>query len=229
MTRDRRGWLAGIRGAVKRRMISGPGRDRWQHPNQVIDALAIQPGDRIADLGAGSGYFTIHLARASGPTGITYAIDTDDDMLDMIEESTADAGLANVRPIRAEPEGPTLPERVDLAFLCNVYHHLPDQRAYFVRLANQLAPGGRVAIVEGLPRGLAARLFGHVTPPERIQADLRAAGFELKDASGLLDGEARQSFQIFVRGTAGGSGQAGPKPGPDPYETEERPRFGAAR
>jgi ubiquinone/menaquinone biosynthesis C-methylase UbiE len=207
MTRDRRGWLAGIRGAVKRRMISGPGRDKWQYPDQVIATLAIQPGDRIADIGAGSGYFTTHLARASGPTGITYAIDSDDDMLDLIEQLAEASGLATIRPIRADPDGPTLPERVDLAFLCNVYHHLPDQRAYFARFAGQLAPGGRVAIIEAVPGGLAARLFGHVTPPERIQADLRAAGFELKLASDLPASDARQSFQIFVRAgsAAGGS------------------------
>jgi predicted methyltransferase len=208
MTRERRGLPARIRGAVKSLMISGPGRDKWQRPEQVVAALGIQPGERIADLVAGSGYFTAHLARATGPTGITYAIDTDDDMLDLIEESTAGAGLANVRPIRAHPDGPALPERIDLAFLCNVYHHLPDQRAYFTRLANQLAPGGRVAIIEGLPRGLAARLFGHVTPPERIQADLRAAGFELKDASTLLTGQARQSFQVFVRTSAAAGGSS---------------------
>jgi trans-aconitate methyltransferase len=108
--------------------------------------------------------------------------------------------------------GPTLPERIDLAFLCNVYHHLPDQRAYFSRLAPQLAPGARVAIVEALPGGLAARLFGHVTPPERIREDMEAAGYRLDIASDLLADRARQSFQVFSRadGRAAPVGAAGP-------------------
>lgn len=199
MTRDRCGPLARLRRAVKRFMVSGPGRDKWQRPDQVIAALVIRPGERIADLGAGGGYFTTHLAKATGPTGITYAVDTDEDMLDSVEEAARQAGLTNVRPIRVDPDGPTLPERIDLAFLCNVYHHLPDQHPYFVRLATQLAPGARVAIVEGLPGGLAARLFGHVTPPERIRDQMHAAGYQLKASPDLLAGQVRQSFQVFTR------------------------------
>jgi predicted methyltransferase len=199
MTRDRTGLLARIRRAAKGRMISGPGRDKWQRSDEVVAALAIRPGERIADLGAGSGYFTVHLAKATGPTGIAYAVDTDEDMLDSVEDAARLAGLANIRPVRAHPDGPNLPERVDLAFLCNVYHHLPDQRRYFERLATQLAPGARVAVVEALPGGLAARLFGHVTPPDRIRDDMQAAGYQLKAAPDLLTGEARQSFQVFTR------------------------------
>ena len=198
MTRDRHGLLSRLRRAAKALMISSPGRDKWQRADAVVAALEIRPGERIADLGAGSGYFTTRLAKATGPTGITYAVDTDEDMLDSVEEATGQAGLPNVRPIRADPAGPSLPERVDLAFLCNVYHHLPDQRAYFARLATQLAPGGRVAIVEALPGGLAARLFGHVTPPEQIREQMQAAGYERKSASAMLNGQARQSFQVFV-------------------------------
>ena len=183
-------------------MISSPGRDDWQRPGAVIDALGIRPGERIADLGAGNGYFTIHLARATGPTGIAYAVDTDEDMLDSVELAAARTGLANIRPIRGEAAGPFLPERVDLAFLCNVFHHLPDQRTYFTALESHLAPGARVAIVEALPGGLAARLFGHVTPPDQIRDKMEAAGYRLENAPDLLTGKARQSFHVFVRAQA---------------------------
>jgi predicted methyltransferase len=205
MNRDRHGLLARVRRAAKGLMISSPGRDDWQRPDAVVASLEIRPGERIADLGAGTGYFTIHLGTATGPTGIAYAVDTDEDMLVSVEEAAAQAGLANIRPIRADPGGPALPERVDLAFLCNVYHHLPDQRAYFARLANQLAPGARVAIVEALPGGFAARLFGHVTPPTQIREQMEAAGYRLKAAPDLLGGKARQSFHVFVRADAGDS------------------------
>ena len=204
MTRDRGSLLARLRRAAKGLMISSPGRDDWQRPDGVIAALAIRPGERIADLGAGTGYFTVHLARATGPTGIAYAVDTDEDMLDSVEEAATRAGLSNIRPIRAEAGGPSLPERVDLAFLCNVYHHLPDQRGYFAALASQLAPGARVGIVEAVPGGLAARLFGHVTPPAQIREQMEAAGYRLQKAPDLLAGKARQSFHIFVREDAPG-------------------------
>ncbi|MBI3747910.1 MAG: class I SAM-dependent methyltransferase [Chloroflexi bacterium] len=202
MSRDRGGRQARLRRAVKGLLISSPGRDGWQRPAAVIGALGIRPGDRIADLGAGTGYFTVHLARATGPNGITYAVDTDEDMLDAIEEAAARAGLANIRPIRADGGALALSERVDLAFLCNVYHHLPDQRGYFARLAAQLAPGGRVAIVEAMPGGRMARLFGHVTPPGRIREDMQAAGYRLESAPDFLVDRVRQSFQVFTRSEA---------------------------
>jgi predicted methyltransferase len=196
MKRDRRSPFARFRRAVKRSMVSGPGRDTWQRPDAVIAALEIQSGERIADVGAGGGYFTLRFARATGPTGMVYAVDTDDDMLDSVEEAATRNGLANVRPIHAEPDGPTLPERIDLVFLCNAYHHLPGQRRYLERLATQLSAGGRVAIVEAIPGGLIARLFGHVTPPGQIREQMEAAGYRLRATHDLV---ANQSFQVFAR------------------------------
>lgn len=199
MTHDRGGRLARLRRVAKGLMISSPGRDGWQRPAAVIGALGIRPGDRIVDLGAGTGYFTMHLARATGPTGITYAVDTDADMLDAVQEAAVRAGLANIRPIRTAGDVPALPELVDLAFLCNVYHHLTDQRDYFAAFAAQLVPGGRVAVVEAMPGGLIARLFGHVTPPGQISEDMQAAGYRLESAPDFLFEKVRQSFQVFAR------------------------------
>ncbi len=176
-------------------MVSGPRRDSWQRPDAVLAALDIRPGERIADVGAGGGYFAVRFARATGPTGIVYAVDTDEDMLDSVAEAAARAGLSNVRPIRADPDGPVLPERVDLVFLCNSYHHLPDQPRYFEGLAPQLAPDARVAILEAVPGGLQARLFGHVTAPAQIREQLQAAGYQLEAGHELL---ARYSFQVFT-------------------------------
>lgn len=209
MTRDRNGGLARFRRAAKGLVISSPGRDGWQRPADVIGALGIRPGDRIADLGAGTGYFTVHLARATGPTGIAYAVDTDEDMLDAVEDAAARAGLANVRPIRADGAPLALPERIDLAFLCNVYHHLPDQRAYFTNLATQLAPGGRVAIVEAMPGGLVARLVGHVTDPGRIREDMGAAGYRLEHVPDVIAPNVRQSFQVFTRSVPADAARSG--------------------
>jgi ubiquinone/menaquinone biosynthesis C-methylase UbiE len=203
MKPDLGGFLARLRRAAKGLMVCSPGRDGWQRPEAVIAALDIRPGERIADLGAGTGYFTTWLARATGPTGVTYAVDTDEDMLDSVEEAAAHAGLANIRLILADAGGPRLPERVDLAFMCNVYHHLPEQPAYFAALADQLTPRGRVAIVEAMTGGLAARLFGHGTPVHQVRDQMLAAGYRLESAPDLLAARAHQSFQIFVRAADG--------------------------
>ncbi|HEX5148646.1 MAG TPA: methyltransferase domain-containing protein [Candidatus Limnocylindrales bacterium] len=200
MSRDQGGVVARLRRALKRALISSPNRDRWQRPEQIIGALELKPGEVVADLGAGGGYFTVRLAHAVGPTGIVYAVDTDADMLFSVDEVARYAGLANVRPTHAEPDGPDLPEPVDLFFLCNAYHHIPDQRHYFERLSQQLAPAGRVAIVESLADGWMARLFGHATAPERIRRDMEAAGYRLHADYPLLDG---QSYQVFRRAVAG--------------------------
>jgi ubiquinone/menaquinone biosynthesis C-methylase UbiE len=205
MNPHRRGMLARLRRAVKGLLISSPGRDGWQRPDAVIAALEIRPGERIADLGAGNGYFTTRLAKATGATGIAYAVDTDEDMLDSVEDAAARAGVANIRPIRADVGGPVLPERVDLVFLSNAYHHLTDHVQYFEWLTRQLAPGARVAILEASSNGLMARLFGHATPPAQIREELERAGYRRVANHDLLAG---QSFQVFARAEPGGHGSS---------------------
>jgi arsenite methyltransferase len=185
--------LRRVRTAFKRFAYSGFRRDRWQRPDQVVAELSLRPGDRVADLGAGGGYFTVHLARAVAPSGVVYAVDTDPDMLSGLTAQATRTGLANVMAVQAKPGDPGLREPVDLAFLANVYHHLPDRPAYFARIAHDLQPSGRIAVIEARPTGL-HRLFGHATSPERIRSELEAAGYTMVAD---LDFLPRQSFQIF--------------------------------
>jgi predicted methyltransferase len=181
--------------AMKRFAYSGLGRDRWQLPDRVLAELALKPGDRVADLGAGGGYFTVRLARAVGRSGVVYAVDIDPDMRDGVSALAAASGLGNVVPVAAAPDDPALPEPVDLAFLANAYHHIPDQVAYFANLAGSLTPAGRVVIVEARPSGL-HRLFGHATEPGTIRSELEAGGYALVADHGFLP---RQAFLVFER------------------------------
>ncbi len=179
--------------AFKRFAYSGFGRDRWQQPDRVVAELGLRPGDRVADLGAGGGYFTFRLARAVGPSGVVYAVDTDRDMPSALAARAVEQGLGNVVAVEAKPDEPGLPEPVDLSFLANSYHHLPDRRTYFALLARHLKPNGRVAIVEATPTGL-HRLVGHATSPEAIRSELQAAGYTLVADHGFLP---RQGFLVF--------------------------------
>jgi ubiquinone/menaquinone biosynthesis C-methylase UbiE len=182
---------------LKRCAYEGPGRDRWQQPERVIAELELEPGARVADLGAGGGYFTFRLAQAVGPQGRVYAVDIDRGMLDYVAGEARRRGLENIEPIEAATDDPRLPaDGVDLIFTSNTYHHLSDRTAYFERAARYLRPGGRIAVLEYKPTGLFARIFGHATDPAEIRRELEAAGYKLAAQPDFLSS---QSFQIFER------------------------------
>jgi predicted methyltransferase len=174
--------------SAKRFAYSGFWRDRWQHPEKVVAALELAPGDRVADLGAGGGYFTFRLADAVGPSGRVYAVDVDRGMLDYLRERAERDARPQVVAVLADPDDPNLPEPVDLLFTCNTYHHLSDRVAYFQRVRDLLRPGGRVAVID-FDDG------HHATPRSTIEQELAAAGFRLVAAPDFLD---RQSFLIFA-------------------------------
>jgi predicted methyltransferase len=177
-------------GALKRCAYAGFGRDHWQQPERVVADLALAPGARVADLGAGGGYFTFRLARAVGPSGLVYAVDVDPSMVDFLGEEAEEQELDNVRPVLAAEDDPRLPERVDLVFTSNTYHHLENRTAYFAALRERgLAAGARVAIVEYRPDATS-----HATARETIEQEMAAAGFRLAKSFDYLE---RQHFLVF--------------------------------
>src|SRR5574337_1802009 len=91
-------WLAPWRARLKRAAYSGFARDRWQHPADIIAALQIRPGARVADIGSGGGYFTFRLADAADPGGVVYAVDVDTDVLADLAARAAQRGADNIRP-----------------------------------------------------------------------------------------------------------------------------------
>jgi arsenite methyltransferase len=183
--------------ASKRFAYEGIDRDEWQRPDAVVALLGIGPGDRVADLGAGGGYFTFRLAEAVGESGRVYAVDVDDDMVDNLAKQARERGAANIAAVRGEFDDPKLPDgEIDLLFVCDTYHHITDRPDYFRRVLIDLAPRGRVAIVEYDERaGGFASAFGHFTTADQIEREMRDAGYEPVAKHDILP---RQSFQIFV-------------------------------
>ncbi len=117
--------------------------------DEVVAALDLQPGEVVADIGSGSGAFSIPMARAIGPSGTLYAVDIDQDMLDFVVERARDAGLGNVRPVLGEFDDPLLPvEDVDVAFLHRTLHMIEHRQAYLNALTKYMAPDGRMVIIE---------------------------------------------------------------------------------
>lgn len=176
--------------------MNDPSRDAWQKPKAVVERLAISPGSRVADLGAGGGYFTWHLAGAVGPQGKVYAVEIDETALDIITKEMRSRGITNVTPVRTETSDAKLPEPVDLVFSCDTYHHMKDRVAYFQSLARSLKTDGRVAILDFHPHGFFSGLLGHGTAKEDVRREMEAAGYQLENDFTIVDS---QHFQLFSR------------------------------
>ncbi|MCY4028479.1 MAG: class I SAM-dependent methyltransferase [Acidobacteria bacterium] len=171
-----------------------PARDEWQMPARVIAALDVGPGQAVADIGAGTGYFTVRLARETEARTV-YAVDIEPSMVDYVRQRADEEGLGNVVGVVAEADSPNLPEPVDLALIVNTYHHIPERVAYFSALRDRLAPGGRIAIIDprkGAPGGGPPDEFRFT--PEEIAEELGRAGFELLTRHDFLP---RQSFLVY--------------------------------
>jgi ubiquinone/menaquinone biosynthesis C-methylase UbiE len=128
--------------------LEEPDRDAWQKPHEVMQALAVRPGATVADIGAGSGYFTLRLAHHVGPTGRVYAVDVNPGMIRHLDERIRDAGLSHVTTILAPPDDPRLPEPVDLVLIVDVWHHIEDPDVYLEKLKTSLKPGGRIVMID---------------------------------------------------------------------------------
>jgi arsenite methyltransferase len=181
---------------LKQCAYEGVHRDNWQQPQRVMLALNVRPGDQVADLGSGGGYFTFRLAEAVGPAGKVYAVDIDPDMVDLIAKRAKQETASNIDPILAKPNDPLLPKTgVDLIFTSNTYHHIDNRIAYLSNLREYLRPGGRIAIIDFDRRAWFEGLFRHYTPSEFIKREMEQAGYSLQDELDFLD---RQSFLIFT-------------------------------
>lgn len=188
--------LASGCGALKRWGYSPSDRDDWQQPDRVLWTLGVKPGQSIADLGAGGGYFTFRLARAVGSDGRIYAVDVDEDMTDYLSEEAADQEIANVEVILASFDDAKLSAAsVDLILTVNTFHHLSDRVAYFQRLKPALRPGGRIAIIELNGEGFFQRWGDHFTDAGTISDEMAAAGFDEVAHHDFLE---KQHFLVFA-------------------------------
>lgn len=160
---------------------------------RVAASLGLQPGMRVADIGAGFGEFALRLASAVGRDGAVYAVDTDPDLREEVARAAARRGLPQVRPVAAKDDDASLPEPVDLVFLSSSFHHLPDPARYFERLRGHLRTGARVVILEPRPSRVTG-LFGHSTPPEQVRSTLEAAGYRWLDRDDSVRWASLQRF-----------------------------------
>lgn len=173
-----------------------PGRDAWQKPEEVMRALAIAPDAKVADIGAGTGYFTVRLARAV-PRGRVYAVDTEPAMVSHLRERVARERLTNVEVVLGSRASPQLPAAVDVVLLVNVQGLMADPRDYFRDLKPSLNPGARIGIISTRPEASRGPRSERRVPPEQVKRDMARQGYALV---GEHDFIADRYFLVFTPG-----------------------------
>lgn len=150
-------------------LLDAPDRDLWQRPDQIMDAMGIADGSIVGDIGAGSGWFTIRLARRVGPQGLVYAEDVQPEMTTAISRRVSREGFTNVKPVLGLKSDPRLPPRsLDAVLMVDAYHEVEDRVTMLSNLAKALKPQGRLGIVD-------FRLDGTgpgPAPEERVSPDV---------------------------------------------------------
>jgi ubiquinone/menaquinone biosynthesis C-methylase UbiE len=128
--------------------LDDPARDAYQKPHEVMEALAVREGEVIADIGSGTGYFSLRMARHVGATGHVYGVDVSADMVKHLNARIRDAKLTNITTILAEPNDPLLPRQVNRFLIVDVWHHIEDQPGYLAKMKASLLPGGEVVMID---------------------------------------------------------------------------------
>jgi arsenite methyltransferase len=130
-------------------MLDDPAREAYQKPHEVITALNLKPGEVVADIGAGSGYFTFRLAHHVGDAGRVYAVDVSPDMIVHLNRRIRDLQVKNVVSILSAPDDPLLADAsIDRFFICDTWHHIADHARYLAQMKKMLKPGGQVVMIE---------------------------------------------------------------------------------
>ena len=178
-------------------MLENPQRDAEQKPHEVITALEIKGGEVIADIGAGSGYFTFRFAYHVGDRGRVHAVDINSDMIVYMNRRIRDMKLKNVVTVLAPPDDPLLMDAaIDRFFICNTWHHVENQTQYIALMKKMLRPGGQLIIIDYQKKELP------VGPPpemkvarEDVVHQMESNGFKLAKEHAFLP---YQYFLVFT-------------------------------
>jgi SAM-dependent methyltransferase len=170
-----------------------PARDAWQLPARVIEALKLQRGQAVADIGAGTGYFSSKLAKSPAAPTVD-AVDIEPAMVAYLTARAAKEGLKNLLAVQAGPDGPNLPVPVDTVLIVDTFHHLPERVAYFTRLRRSIKPGGQLVIVDFRKDAPSGPPVEFRFTPDQITSELSQAGFTLASQHDFLP---RQHLLIY--------------------------------
>jgi arsenite methyltransferase len=177
-------------------VLENPDRVAALQVDRVIATLGVTPGMRVADLGAGSGVFTIPLAKAVGSQGRVFAVDIDPGLLAIVADKAKAAGVANVQTVVAADVDARIPEPVDLIFVCDTMHHLPKQAEYTKQFPKLLREGGRVAVIDFAEGHWPSGHEQFTITPSQVDGWMTAAGLRLDRSHDFL---ATNFFRVYRR------------------------------
>jgi len=161
-------------------LLEDAGRDAWQKPEEILNALNIKKGQTVADIGAGSGYLTVKLSDRVDATGTIYAADIQQEMLDYISKRLAEKGIKNVTLVLSTMEDPKLPPNsLDLAILLSTYHEIAQPIDFMKKIKLALKPKGRLAILEFSDESPIGPPIQVRLPEDLVIDELKQAGFTL--------------------------------------------------
>ncbi len=175
--------------------FDNPERDAWQKPQEILDALNLQRTSVVADIGAGTGYFSVRLAKRI-PDGKIFAVDIEPDMVRYLGERALREHLTNLVPVQASADAANLPDPVDVVLVVDTYHHIGNRTQYFSKLKATLRSAGRLVIIDfkaDSPSGPPAQ---HRISPQKVTEELKAAGYLLV---GTLKFLPRQYCLVFAK------------------------------
>jgi tRNA A58 N-methylase Trm61 len=200
--------LSAVAPLAQQREHSDTPREQWQRVPDILRELGATPGAHIADLGAGSGFFTTRIAKAVGSSGRVYAVDVNPISLRELKEALG-ADVTNVDVIRGDENDPHLPEkRLDGLLVVNAYHEFAEYRAILEHVRKALKPNGRLVIVEPIPRraddtSRQAQTKRHSIAMSFVEEDLQQAGFEIVTRDpGFVTRPEHQTAEERASGTA---------------------------
>lgn len=181
-------------------------RDTWQRVPDVMAAMAVGAGSRVADIGAGSGYFTAHLARTVGAGGRVFAVEISERELTRLSRMAEDEGFENIEVIRGEVDDPGLPEQaLDAVLVVDAYHEMTEYEAMLAGMYEALEPGGRLVILDLAPSdGSASRgrqVGNHRIGIDVVEQEVQAAGFEIvqREPQFARTGGGRGQWMVVAR------------------------------
>ncbi|MDH3422006.1 MAG: class I SAM-dependent methyltransferase [Gemmatimonadota bacterium] len=187
--------------------LERPERVAEEMPEEMLAVLGLEDGDVVADIGAGSGFYTRRMSRLVSPSGTVYAVDIQPEMIDILSDNIEQEGLANVTPVLSTAEDPGLPEgAIDWMLLVDVYHEFADPGVMLDRMSGALKADGRVALLEyRVEDGTGDHILAaHRMSVRQVMIEWTQAGFRLAELHEFLPGQHLFVFEKASLGAAGG-------------------------
>ena len=189
--------IAGVMGHQAMMWLERPSREVEEEPDTTVEQLELQSGDTVADIGAGSGYFSFRIAKQV-PQGKVYAVDIQPEMLDAVSFFKEENGITNVETILGQEDSPNLPEAsIDLAFMVDAYHEFSYPREMMEGIVKALKPGGRVVLLEYRKENPLIMIKPlHKMTQKQVKKELKAVGLKWQTTKEFLP---EQHFLVFSK------------------------------